>query len=116
MRNRIVFAGTIAWRAGLGAVAVTRPRWLGTQLNGGRIPPLAVRLVALFGVRHLGEALVTAKTQSEPLARLVGGVDLVHGMTMAALAIASPRYRRLALIALAEATSVGLITSSSAPK
>jgi enoyl-CoA hydratase/carnithine racemase len=97
-------------RGGLGVSYLVAPERVAVTIGGHRMPGVAVRLVRLVGMRHVAEAALLGATNSARLARLVGGVDVCHALTMVAVAVAAPRFRRLALAGLAEALALGLPT------
>jgi hypothetical protein len=78
-----------------GAVVLVRPAALADavpSLTAGR--PRA--LVRLLGLRMLAQAAVTAALPTKAVIHAGAGVDLLHGASMVALAVGSPRYRSAA--------------------
>ena len=64
----------------------------------GRAPDQRARaVIRILGARHLLQAVVTARG-GRTLHRLGGGVDLVHALTMVALAAFDRRRRRPAVV------------------
>lgn len=101
--QRRVVAAQTALRTGYGlaqvlvpgrlAAAVLRPR-----LRLRRSPRLPLSRVArVLGARHLAQALVCAAWPRRGVLRAGVAVDGLHAASMAALALASPRWRRAAL-------------------
>ena len=58
--------------------------------------PIAVFAARLLGARYLVQGMVLS-TASQPPVRMMRALDLLHALSMAAL-LASPRYRRPALL------------------
>jgi hypothetical protein len=62
----------------------------------------------VLGARHAAEAVVLARRPGPSVRRIVTGVDLLHGASMVALAVLSPRYRRIATASALAAGALGL--------
>ncbi|BCT74274.1 hypothetical protein SCMU_01160 [Sinomonas cyclohexanicum] len=84
-------------RAAYGTVELLAPGAVEHLLLGHRPDERARTVIRILGARHLLQALVTARG-GPALHRLGGGVDIVHAVTMAALAGADPKRRRAAAI------------------
>jgi hypothetical protein len=103
-------------RLGLGAVALARPDLL-LRLGGrherggeGRAERVVVRVLGARYVLQSGAGLVITQQHDRPGIRAWvragdATVDLVHALTMLALAAVRPSHRRLALISAATATA-----------
>ena len=90
---RVAGAGGIAW----GAVLLARGDevW---QAVEGRVPDDVERLATqVLAVRHQVQGLAQLAAP-RATSGVVVAVDVVHAATMAALAAASPRHRRAALV------------------
>jgi hypothetical protein len=69
------------------------------------LPRHAVAAARALGARDLLQGAVTAVRPSRPVAHGGAGVDLLHGLSMVVLAVRAPRYRRLAIVAAAQAAA-----------
>ena len=59
----------------------------------------------IIGMRHVVQALTLGKRRSRGWAAAGAGIDTLHALSMVALAILSDRYRRLAALDAAVASS-----------
>ncbi|GAB2756042.1 hypothetical protein [Sinomonas soli] len=84
-------------RAAYGTVELVAPGAVERLLLGHRPDDRARTVIRVLGARHLVQALVTARG-GRTLHRLGGAVDVIHAVTMAALAGADPRRRRAAAV------------------
>lgn len=71
-------------------------------------------VVRVLGVREVGQALVCAPRPTAAVLRLGAGVDLVHAVTMLALATRSSTWRRPALASMTVAATFAAIALSDA--
>lgn len=100
MRAETVLAGL---RAGYGAVQLAAPAWSAEQRLGGPLDPATLRVVRVLGARQVTQAglaqfLLARSFPAEPLAGLGVGVDALHALSMLPLVVATPRWRRPALV------------------
>lgn len=86
-----------ALRAAYGATELIVPGAVEHVLLGHAPDERARKVIRILGARHLVQALVTARG-GRTLHRLGGSVDVIHALTMAALAGADPRRRRAATV------------------
>lgn len=84
------------------------------RAGGGRDTPGVRAGVRILGARHLAEAVVLACAHNRRPLRLITVIDLVHAASMVALAAASRRMRRDALLSAASAGA--LVTLSVAER
>ena len=101
-------------RLGLGLVTLARPE-LPLRLAGGRTHQHERSAVRILGARYVAQSVVglavtrsrqqpTASNRPRPwLQQLDAAIEVIHAATMIALAGASPRHRRLALLSAATA-------------
>ena len=90
-------------RAGYGLIQVAFPGYSAEELLGGPLDPTTVRVVRVLGARQVTQAglaqLWLARSfPAGPLAGLGAGVDALHALSMVPLALATPRWRRPALV------------------
>ena len=85
-------------RAGYGVVQVALPGYSAEELLGGPLDATTVRVVRVLGARQLAQAGLALAFPDEPLARLGVGVDALHALSMVPLALATPRWRRPAMV------------------
>ena len=85
-------------RAGYGAVQLAAPGYSAEQQLGGPLDPTALRVVRVLGARQLAQAGLALAFPAEPLLGLGAGVDALHALSMVPLAVATPRWRRPALV------------------
>ena len=83
VRAETVLAGV---RASYGAIQVALPGYSAEELLGGPLDATTVRVVRVLGARQLAQA------------GLGVGVDALHALSMVPLALATPRWRRPALV------------------
>ncbi len=89
---------TAVLRAGWGAALLLAPEPL--LRAGGRapVPAAAVAAARVLGVRHLLQAAASAVAPTAPVVGLGAVVDTLHTGSCVGLAVASPRWRRVALL------------------
>jgi hypothetical protein len=85
-------------RAGYGLIQVALPGYSAEELLGGPLDPTTVRVVRVLGARQVTQAGLALAFPAEPLAGLGVGVDALHALSMVPLALATPRWRRPALV------------------
>ncbi len=85
-------------RAGYGAVQLAAPGYSAEQQLGGPLDPTTLRVVRVLGARQLAQAGLALAFPAEPLLGLGAGVDALHALSMVPLAVATPRWRRPALV------------------
>lgn len=95
------------FRAGWGALLLARPQIVLARLGGDCSG--ALRATArILGARHLGEAvLISLRRADSPPPRLPMAIDLLHALSMLALARFIPRVRRDALASAAMSGALG---------
>jgi hypothetical protein len=94
---------TAAVRAGWGIILLALPEPL-LRAGGGSVSPAAAAAVRVLGVRHLLQAGASAARPQGSVAGLGALVDTMHAGSCVGLAVASTRWRRVALVdALVEA-------------
>ncbi|MDR6864723.1 hypothetical protein [Phycicoccus sp. 3266] len=90
------------------------------RLVSGRSPATAeVPVTRVLGARLVAQGLVLCLAPEGELARVgrrTAAVDGVHGLSMAALAAASPRHRPVALASAASAFTSALSTYALVPR
>jgi hypothetical protein len=114
-RAETVLAGV---RAGYGVVQVALPGYSAEELLGGPLDATTVRVVRVLGARQLAQAGLALAFPAEPLLGLGVGVDALHALSMVPLALATPRWRRPALVSGLMATAfaaAGLLTARRVP-
>ena len=87
---------TAAVRAGWGVILLTMPERLLRLDGAGPVPTAAVLAARSLGMRHLLQAGVSAVLGTRPVAGLGAIVDMAHAASCAGVAVASPRWRRVA--------------------
>jgi hypothetical protein len=92
-------------RAAYGAVQLLLPAYSAEQLLGGPLEPAGLAGVRVLGARQLAQAGLSAAIPTAPLLTLGPGTDAVHALSMAALALADPKWRRPALVSGVTATA-----------
>jgi hypothetical protein len=102
VRAETVLAGV---RAGYGVVQVALPGYSAEELLGGPLDATTVRVVRVLGARQLAQAGLALAFPAEPLLGLGVGVDALHALSMVPLALATPRWRRPALVSGLMATA-----------
>jgi hypothetical protein len=94
-------------RAVSGAVLLVKAPELLSRLQPG-LPRHAVAAARALGARDVLQGAVTAVRPSQAVAHGGAAVDALHLLSMVALAVRAPGYRRLAVVAAAQAAaSVG---------
>lgn len=103
-------------RLGLGLVALTRPQ-VALRLSAGRTQQHERAAVRILGARYLAQSVIglaashsqrrpPVSSERRPWAReLDVAIEGTHAATMLALAVASPKHRRLALVSAVMAVS-----------
>ncbi|WP_138443059.1 hypothetical protein [Sinomonas susongensis] len=84
-------------RAAYGASELLAPGALERLLVGAAADQRARTTIRILGARHLLQAVVTARGGAT-VHRLGGGVDALHAVSMAALAVFDPKRRRAAAV------------------
>jgi hypothetical protein len=74
-------------------------------------PQLVTTAGRLVGLRHLVDGLALCRWRSVRLRRVVVGIDVVHGLSMVAVASGCYRLRRAASAAAVEAFGAALLTA-----
>jgi hypothetical protein len=99
-----------AFRLGYGSLLLVAPRPLVRAASGRRRAGRSEVLFArVLGLRQLGEAVAVVSTRREPAVVAVGaGVDAVHAVTAAALAVRTREHRRAAAANAAVAAALAL--------
>jgi len=93
-----VNAWLVGVRAGYGAVQLMQPAYSAEQLLGGPLDPGAVVAVRVLGARQLAQAALSVAAPSARLLALGAGADAAHALTMALLALADHSWRRPAMV------------------
>ncbi|GAB2568032.1 hypothetical protein Aab01nite_44000 [Paractinoplanes abujensis] len=91
-------------RAGWGAALLLVPEPLLRRAAGAPVPAAATTVARVLGTRQLVQAVVMTAVPGRRAAGLSAAVDALHAATGVALAVASPRWRRIALADAAFAT------------
>lgn len=84
-------------RAGYGTTLLVLPGPVFGLVARRRIDVQERTVVRVLGMREVGQALVCAPRPSAAVLSLSAGVDAVHALTMLALVVRSPTWRRTAL-------------------
>ena len=98
-------AAVPALHAAWGGILVCVPARL-IRLAGEVPSPSSRRVLRLLGVRHLGQAAVTAARPGPAALRAGGVVDILHAASCAGLALADARWRRAAVLGCSGATAL----------
>ena len=85
-------------RAGYGMIQLAVPGYSAEQQLGGPLDPTTLRVVRVLGARQVAQAGLVLAFPAEPLLGLGVGVDALHALSMVPLALATPRWRRPALV------------------
>jgi hypothetical protein len=85
-------------RAGYGLIQLALPRYSAEQQLGGPLDSATLRVVRVLGARQVTQAGLALAFPAEPLLGLGAGVDALHALSMVPLALATPRWRRPALV------------------
>ena len=85
-------------RAGYGLIQLALPRYSAEQQLGGPLDAATLRVVRVLGARQVTQAGLALAFPAEPLLGLGAGVDALHALSMVPLALATPRWRRPALV------------------
>ena len=85
-------------RAGYGVIQLALPGYSAEQQLGGPLDPATLRVVRVLGARQVTQAGLALAFPAEPLLGLGVGVDALHALSMVPLALATPRWRRPALV------------------
>ena len=101
-------------RAGWGTVLLAFPAEV-VRVAGGEPATTSARWLArALGARDLMQAAALARRRTDPRMRELGaGIDLLHALSMAALALGSPRWRRAGVVGAGVATSFAVATWTS---
>ena len=91
----ILLAGV---RAGYGAVQLLWPDRSAEQLLGGPLDPAARTVVRVLGARQVAQAGLTVAVPTAPLLAAGAGIDTLHALSMAVLALADQQWRRPAVV------------------
>jgi hypothetical protein len=100
---------TAAARAGWACVLLAVPERVAAIGTTPPIPPSAVAVLRVLGARQLVQAAATAAVPTGAVARLSAAVDALHAGTGVGLALASPRWRRTAVLDAAVATAFAAV-------
>ena len=73
------------------------------EIVTGERSRMAVTVGRLIGTRHVIQALALSQTRSEDWKAVGIATDILHALSMVAVAALSERYRRLAVLAAAAA-------------
>ena len=92
-------------RAVYGTVQLLLPAYSAEQLLGGPLEPSGLAGVRVLGARQLAQAGLSVAAPTVPLLRLGAGIDAAHALSMVALALADPKWRRPALVSGLTATA-----------
>lgn len=92
-------------RAGYGLIQLALPRYSAEQQLGGPLDSATLRVVRVLGARQVTQAGLALAFPAEPLLGLGAGVDALHALSMVPLALATPRWRRPALVSGLMATA-----------
>jgi hypothetical protein len=85
-------------RAGYGLIQLVLPGYSAEQQLGGPLDSATLRVVRVLGARQVTQAGLALAYPAEPLLGLGVGVDALHALSMVPLALATPRWRRPALV------------------
>jgi hypothetical protein len=94
-----------AARAGYGAVQLGAPGYSAEQQLGGPLDATTLRVVRVLGARQVAQAGLALAFPAEPLLGLGVAVDALHALSMVPLVLATPRWRRPALVSGLMATA-----------
>lgn len=94
--------------AAWGAALLAAPGRLVAAAHGGPPPPRSTGVARVLGARQLAQGALTALTAGPRVTGGAAAVEGLHGTSMVALAAASSRYRRLALVSAAVAATEAL--------
>jgi hypothetical protein len=92
-------------RAGYGLIQLALPGYSAEQQLGGPLDSATLRVVRVLGARQVTQAGLALAYPAEPLLGLGVGVDALHALSMVPLALATPRWRRPALVSGLMATA-----------
>ena len=92
-------------RAAYGTVQLLLPAYSAEQLLGGPLEPPGLAGVRVLGARQLAQAGLSVAIPTARLLTLGAGTDAAHALSMAALALADPKWRRPALVSGLTATA-----------
>ncbi len=101
-------------RAVWGAVCVLVPGPLVRVVGGTPADEGARVALRVLGARHVVQALLSCLTPGPGLLRVGAGVDALHALSLAALAVVDRRWARVALADAVVAGAWGLLTWGSA--
>jgi hypothetical protein len=92
-------------RAGYGLIQLALPGYSAEQQLGGPLDSATLRVVRVLGARQVTQAGLALAFPAEPLLGLGVGVDALHALSMVPLVLATPRWRRPALVSGLTATA-----------
>jgi len=95
VRAETVLAGV---RAGYGAIQLAVPGYSAEQQLGGPLDATTLRVVRVLGARQITQAGLALAFSGGPWPGLGAGVDALHALSMIPLVLATPRWRRPALV------------------
>lgn len=95
-------------RAAYGAVQLLLPAYSAEQLLAGPLEPPGLAGVRVLGARQLAQASLSMAIPTAPLLTLGAGTDTAHALSMGALALADPKWRRPALVSALTATAFAI--------
>jgi hypothetical protein len=101
-------------RAGYGLIQLAAPGYSAEQQLGGPLDPATVRVVRVLGARQVTQAGLALAFPAEPMLGLGVAVDALHALSMVPLVLATPRWRRPALVSGATAVAfaaAGVLTA-----
>lgn len=101
VRARWFSATRMLW----GALLLVDPHRAFWIASGSHASGAATVVVRALGLRHVAQASVCMAVPTADALVAGAGVDALHGLTMVAVAIVSPGYRRPALISAVTATA-----------
>ena len=96
---------TAAVRAGWAGALLLVPRKVVGFGGHMPVPPSAVAIARVLGVRQLLQSAVTMVAPTGPVAGLSASVDALHAGTGLGFAAVSPRWRRITVVDAAIATA-----------
>jgi hypothetical protein len=102
-------------RGAWGAACLVAPRRIGRAAGVGPGDRRAIIAVRVLGLRETAQAVLVGTARSPEVSAVGVWVDLVHALSMVALAGGSARYRRPALASAATAVLWGVLGSPAGP-
>ncbi|TSD99467.1 hypothetical protein FOS14_11810 [Skermania sp. ID1734] len=101
-----------AVRISLGTAELGRPQAFTQRLAPDANPTTAAVVLRVLGARHVVQGAISARVGDRALYRLGAGVDVLHALSMVAVAVASPRWRRAAATDAVVATAFAVVGRS----